>query len=404
MKVLSRQAVLLLVVHGLFAAACALSGTFVNVFLWRAKQDYALIGWFALAGQIMNVLTFYLAGKWVKERNKMNSLRLGVAASGGFYLAVLLLGKQAVDYVIALGALQGMAFGFFWLAFNVVYFEITGPDDRDRFNGWSGLIGSVCNMIGPWISGLLIARASGGSEGYRLVFSISLAVFIMAAIFSFFLKKRQADDRYDWSYSVKTLRQPGSMWRKAFAGLAAQGVREGVFAFIISVLIFVATKSESKIGTFSLISSIVSLISYWWIGRLMKPRVRSRLMLAGAVFMIAAILPFFWQVNYFTLLIFGIVAGAAFPLYIIPITSSVFDLIGQDEESARHRVEHVITRELGLNTGRICGTVAFIIVVSWRETVTVMNMLLLVVGSSPLLAWWFMRTVIRSRLDYRKEG
>ncbi len=401
---LSKQAVRLLIVHGLFAAACALSGTFVNVFLWRAKQDFAWIGWFTLAGQFTNALTFYLAGKWVKERNKMNSLRLGVAASGCFYLAVLLLGERAVQYAIPLGGLQGMAFGFFWLAFNVVYFEITGPEDRDRFNGWSGLIGSICNMGGPWLSGMLISRSAGGNEGYRLVFTLSLAIFLLAAILSFFLKKRQADDHYDWAYSVKTLARRGSLWRKAFAALAAQGVREGVFAFIIGILIFVATQSESKIGNFSLISSFVSLISYWLIGRLMKPDFRIRFMLVGAVLMIAAILPFFWKVNYLTLLTFGIVAGAAFPLYIIPITSSVFDLIGQDENSARHRVEHVITRELGLNAGRMLGTIAFIAVVSWRDTVGVMNILLLAVGSSPLLAWWFIRDVIRSRLAYRKEG
>src|SRR5690606_26072447 len=85
----SKQAILLLVVHGLFAAANALSGTFVNVFLWKAKNDFALLGWFALAGHVAGAVTFYCAGKWVKEHNKMNSLRLGVALSAGFYLSVL---------------------------------------------------------------------------------------------------------------------------------------------------------------------------------------------------------------------------------------------------------------------------------------------------------------------------
>lgn len=400
MSSLSRQSILLLVVHGLFAVANALSGTYVNVFLWKAKNDYALLGWFALAGQIAGAITFYVAGKWVKEHNKMNSLRLGVATSACFYLSVLAAGKQAVRYVIPLGIIQGTAFGFFWLAFNVVYFEVTGPEDRDRFNGWSGLLGSFSGMIAPWISGMLIARAGGGGGGYRLVFTLSLAVFVVGVIVSFFLKKRKVTGHYDWAYTWKALSRPNTPWRRVFAGLAAQGVREGVFAFIIGVLIYVATKAEAKVGNYWLITSAVGIASYWLFGRLMNKRNRSVAMLIGVVLMVAAILPFFWKVNYATLLGFGVVVGIAFPLYMIPLTSSVFDLIGRDQDSADRCVEYVVVRELGLNLGRIAGTITFIAVVSQTTSVMAMNVLLLAVGSSPIAAWWLMRIITRRQDEF----
>lgn len=393
---LSKQCVLLLVVHGLFATANALSGTFVNVFLWKAKNDFAMLGWFALAGQIAGAATFYFAGKWVKEHNKMNSLRLGVSVSALFYTLVLILGERAIDYVFGLGLVLGTASGFFWLAFNVVYFEVTDPDNRDRFNGWSGLLGSASGMIAPWVSGLIIAGASGGRIGYRIVFSLSLAVFVIGVIVSFFLKKRKVSGTYSWSYGFRALKASKS-WKRAFAGLVAQGVREGVFVFIIGVLIFIATKNESKIGNFSLITSAVGLGSYWIIGKMLKPKHRDRSMLAGGVLMVLAILPFFWKVNYVTLLLFGITAALAFPLYIIPITSSVFDLIGRDQDSADHRVEFVVLRELGLNAGRMLGIIAYLIVVSVNDSVRAMNLLLLGIGSSPLWAWWFIRSIIKNR-------
>ena len=81
---------MLLVVHGLFAIAQALSGTFVNVYIWKVKNDFALIGWFALATQLAGGFTFWLAGKWVKEHNKMIALRLGVGVSALFYVLVLI--------------------------------------------------------------------------------------------------------------------------------------------------------------------------------------------------------------------------------------------------------------------------------------------------------------------------
>lgn len=389
------QAVLLLVVHGLFAVAQALSGTFVNVYIWKAKNDFVLIGWFALATQIAGALTFWLAGKWVKEHNKMMVLRLGVGVSALFYVLVLVLGKQSADMVVLLGGVQGVAAGLFWLAFNVVYFEVTSPDDRDLFNGWSGLLGSASGMLAPWISGLVITRIGDGSgSGYRWIFTISLVVFVIGIIVSFFLSKRKLSGSYSWFYGFRALREQGSHWRYALPALTAQGIREGVFAFVFGVLIFIATNNETKVGNFWLYSSAVGLVSFWAAGRWLKPHYRKIAMLFGVIMMVLAILPLFWVVNYGTLLIFGIVAALFFPLYIIPMTSTVFDLIGQDEDSANHRVEFIVIRELALNAGRIIGTIIFIVVVSWKESVMTMNWLLLGIGSSPIIAWIFIRKLL----------
>ena len=67
---LDAQAILLLVVHALFGGANALSGTFVGVYLWKAKNDFTLIGWFTLTTHLTMAMTFWLAGKWVKEQQK----------------------------------------------------------------------------------------------------------------------------------------------------------------------------------------------------------------------------------------------------------------------------------------------------------------------------------------------
>src|SRR5690606_14994758 len=126
-----------------------------------------------------------------------------------------------------------------------------------------------------------------------------------------------------------------------------QGVREGVFAFLIGLLVYIATKDESKVGSYWLITSAAGLISFWLSGKLIKPRIRSIVMLLGSSIMIAVILPFFYDVNYATLLIFGIGTALAMPIYTIPMTSTTFDMIGRDQDSADHRVEYVVLREFG---------------------------------------------------------
>ncbi|MDF2670805.1 MAG: transporter [Paenibacillus sp.] len=388
---LNRQAWLLLLVIGLFGAANALSGTFVNVYIWKVKNDFALIGWFAFYHQVTMAITFWLSGKWVKEGNKMNTLRLGVALSAVFYLLVLFLEKSAADWILLLGFVQGLSAGLFWLAFNVVYFEITDRDNRDRFNGWAGLLGSGAGMIAPWISGIVITRLPG-TIGYRWIFAVSLGIFVLGVIVSFFLKKRKVEGNYDWLLAYRVLKHNDGPWRSVFVALIAQGIREGVFGFIIGIMIYMATQNEMDIGNFSLITSAVALVSFFFVGRLMKPGSRKWSMLIGVTVMIAVIMPFFWSVSYTTLLLFGIGIALFMPLYTIPMTSSVFDIIGRDEQSASQRVEYVVMREAGLNIGRMLGTLTFILVISLTSSSPqALNWLLLGIGSSPLLAWWFMR-------------
>lgn len=389
------QAMLLLSVHGLFILSSALSGTFLNVYLWKSRQDYTMLGWFTIAQQVALGLTFWAAGKWVKEHNKMNALRLGIAVSGLFYLCVLWAGRDAVHYIWPLGLLFGVSLGLFWLAFNVVYFEISNAENRDWFNGWIGLLGSVTGIIGPWLAGWVITWMHG-DEGYRLIFTVSLVIFAAAVVLSFFLRKRPVQNDYNWLEGLRRLKE-GGVWKYAVWGLAVQGMREGVFSFLITLLVFVATDQESKLGQFALITSAVSLVSYWACGKWFKPQFRKIGMLVGAVLMLLVILPLLLAVNYTTLLVLGIGTSLFIPLYMMPAISVSFDLMGLNQENVEKRVELVVLRELSLTLGRITGLLVFILVLSIKQDTLTITLLLLFLGASPIGSWLFMRRLFPSK-------
>ncbi|KGE18593.1 MFS transporter [Paenibacillus wynnii] len=390
---LKGQALLLLAVNGLFVLASALSGTFLNVYLWKSRQDYFMIGWFTLAQQLALGLSFWLAGKWVKEHNKMNALRLGIAVSGLFYMLVLWIGSKAVYYIWPLGCLLGIAIGLFWLAFNIVYFEITDAGNRDYFNGWIGLLGSLTGIIGPWLSGWLISYLHG-ERGYRVVFIISLCIYASAVVLSFFLKKRKTEGVYQWLEPLKQLQNKQSHWRPATMSLVFQGLREGVFSFLIGLLVYIAAKEESKLGQYMLITSAVSLVSYWAAGKWFKPKFRSVGMLVGSIMLVVVIAPLLWKVTFGTLLIMGIGTSLFIPLYMLPMVSTSFDLMGESKKSVGMRVELVILRELSLMVGRVAGTLIFIAVLSASESSLTITLLLLGLGVAPVGSWLFLRRVL----------
>lgn len=390
---LNKQSILLLSVNGLFVLAGALSGTFLNVYLWRSRQDYSMIGWFTISQQLALGLTFWVAGKWVKEHNKMIALRMGTAVTGIFYLLVLWAGRGAVHYIWPLGIVLGTALGLFWLAFNVVYFEVTDAENRDLFNGWVGLLGSITGIAGPLLSGWIISRLHD-DQGYRLIFTISLVIYALAVVLSFFLKKRKVQGSYEWLEPFRRLRKKGDPWRYAVPGLLAQGLREGVFSFLINLLVYVATTQESKLGQFSFITSAVGLGSYWLVGKWFKPRFRRAGMLVGSLLLVVVILPLLWKVSYSTLLIWGIGTSLFMPLYILPMVSAGFDLMGSSKANVEKRVELVVLRELSIMAGRIAGTLIFIVILSISRSTSTLTWVLLALGTAPLLGWLSMRHLL----------
>ena len=186
---ITKDLIFLLIIGGLYSLSIALSNTFVNVYIWKQTEDFFQIAIYNLTVVIFQPLTFILAGKMAKKVDRMIVFRIGIIFLAVFYATVLITGTNANRFLILLGAILGIGYGFYWLAFNVLTFEITEPETRDFFNGFLGVLNSVGGMIGPLLAGVIISRLTG-FIGYTIIFIISLGLFALATFLSFFMSKR----------------------------------------------------------------------------------------------------------------------------------------------------------------------------------------------------------------------
>ncbi|MCA1054844.1 MFS transporter [Rossellomorea aquimaris] len=388
---LTRDLTLLLLIGGLYSLSIALSNTFVNIYLWKQSGEFVDLGIYNLTVVIFQPLTFILAGRLAKKVDRVIVLRFGVIFLAVFYISVLLFGKSAENFLIILGALLGIGYGFYWLAFNVLTFEITEPETRDFFNGFLGTLTSAGGMLGPILAGFIISRFTS-FKGYTIVFGISLALFSIAVLLSFFLKRRPASGRYLFVRIFKE-RQHNRNWRLITNAHFFQGLREGTFIFIISVFVFISTGSEFAIGTFGLINSGIAFIGYYLASRIIKKQFRKRAILFGGLLLYVSIFLIVFDVTYTKLLLYAAMIAIAYPVLLVPYISMTYDVIGTGWKAAEMRIEYIVVRELFLNLGRIVSVASFIVAVTYFDQDKSIPILLLILGAGHSLIYLFIRRV-----------
>jgi MFS transporter, YQGE family, putative transporter len=375
----SRDLWLLLVIGGLYTLSVSLSNTFVNIYLWKQSRQFIDIAFYNLTIFTVQPLTFYFAGKLTSKVDRVFALRIGVSTLAIFYIVVLMVRESAIQYSFFLGALLGIGYGFYWLAFNLLVFEVTEPETRDFFNGSLGIMTSFSGMIGPMIAGFTISRMIN-NKGYIVIFFISLSLFMLAVVASLFLHRREITGTYK-VFRVLKERKNNSGWRKITLAHFFQGLREGSFMFVISIYVFIITNSELALGTYSLVNSFVSFIVYYIASRFIKKEHRKRFILIGGLILFFSVALIVFNLTYTSFLIYAACIAVAYPILLVPYGSMTYDVIGKAWEAKNHRIEYIVVREWFLYAGRIVSVLSFIFMITFFDPARGIPIFLLIFGA-----------------------
>lgn len=398
---INRDLIFLLIIGGLYSLGIFLSNTFVNVYLWKQAGDYITIAVYNLAIFIFQPLTFILAGRIAKKVDRVIVLRLGVSFLSIFFLTVLIIGEKASTYNFVLGSVLGIGYGFYWLAFNVLTFEITEPETRDFFNGFLGVLQSLGGMIGPITAGFIIAKMTKNA-GYTTIFTVSFILFICAVVMSFFLKRRQARGSFYFK-EVLQERKHNKNWRKILHAHMFQGLREGVFAFVITIWVYLVTKSELSLGMFNLYFSGFSFVFYFIATKLITPSRRKKAILLGSLLLYLSLFVILFKTTYMTLIIYAILIGIAYPIINVPYVSLTYDVIGKARRAKEMRIEYIVVRELFTNIGHVLSISLFLIVMYLYDPEVSIPLLLIVLGAGHLFIYIFIKDIYLSSVESNKN-
>ncbi|WP_206738041.1 MFS transporter [Fictibacillus sp. S7] len=392
----TKELLLLLVIGGLFALSTALSNTFVNIYLWKQSGELRDIALYNLSIVCIQPVAFFIAGRLTKKIDRVIVLRIGVTILSLFYLFVLFLGEQASERLLLLGGLLGAGSGFYWLAFNVLTFEVTEPDTRDSFNGYLGVFNSLSGMVGPITSGFLISQLDKFT-GYRIIFTVSLFLFFTAVVISFFLKRQKAEGKFHIWQILKS-RAYNRNWARILYAHFFQGIREGTFIFLIVIWVYIISDSEFALGTFGLVQSAVSFIGYFVVSRYMNKERRKKSIFVGGLILFLSPFLFLMNVTFPLLMFYGVVISIAYPLLLVPYVSLTYDVIGRCDNAGPMRVEYIVVRELFLNAGRILSIVILLITIQFFNGDYSIPLLLPILGAGHFVIYFCVRSIRFSTL------
>ena len=172
-----------------------------------------------------------------------------------------------------------------------------------------------------------------------------------------------------------------------------QGLREGIFAFMISVLVFLSTGTEMALGTYGLMNSGVSFVAYFVVSRLIKKEQRLKSILLGGLILYAAIFLIAFDVTYTRLLIYAATIAVAYPLLLVPYLSITYDVIGRGWKAAEMRMEYIVVREIYLNAGRVFSILLFLVMINLMDAKQGLPILFLILGAGHSLIYLFVRRI-----------
>ncbi len=381
-----REAKILLAVSALFTFAMGLSGIFINVFFWRQTNNFIIIVIYNLLHYITTPIAFIFSGALAKKKNGIWALRLGLAIYALFFGMILFAGKSGVGYIYVLGAVYGIAAGCYWLAFNTLSFDFTSTDNRDTYNGFNGSCAGIAAAAAPITSAYIISCFSGG-KGYKIVFTITLLIFIILIFISLLLKCKNYGSKINWKIAFSKNCEEWSIIRKT---TALWGFRDVTIGFIISILIIETTKSELSLGTMTLIASLLSSVSYMLVQKVIKPPKRRLAIYIGTLGSFAAVLAVVYKVTYGTLLAFIMMDAFFLPFFLIQQSSSIFNVINRagDEDM---RIEYMINKDIAINSGRTISSLILIILMLIFKNTSILKVYLFFIGLAPIAAGFFLR-------------
>lgn len=356
---INSQARRLIVVSMISALASSLSGIFVNTFLIRVNDDMIPIAAFNLSVYASAALSFPLFGACSKRFGAPGLQRLGILFQMSYLGGLLLFGRNIGHGIYLCGAMSGLSTAAGGIAGSCLTIAYTRSRDRSVFVSVSGTLTSVIAVISPLLSGFVIAGFEG-LTGYYVTFGISLGLYVICLLLSFWFRLPPSAAAFDFRKAFFHPSRASSLFNTIWTII---GVREGLFGFLVSVMMFHIVKGEQLYGAATAVSKLIIVLTFFLCGKLIHYDGLLKSLRWSSWLMFLAPIPLFLFQNEYGLAAQLLLDAVASPIVAVGVNSQTYNLLEQLSRGNREE-EAISVQSVWQNLGRAVGAGGFILLYS----------------------------------------
>ncbi len=373
----------------LFEFTMAFSNVFLNVYLFKGKDDWGPVTHYNLAAFFVIPVVFALGGMVARKGHRLFPYRAGLVFSVLLFLAVLILGETSRAYAVCLGVLNGFAIGFYFLGQHELTFEVTAPRNRDLFFSINQIFAASLRVLSPFLASRIITlfrTAESPDRGYHVIFLVTLVLYLALFFESFAFEGRGERRPYRFVQAWKAHLR--AALRPVMGAYFLWGVRNGIFWYIVGLLVYRASKQELTVGNYDMLTQFILLVMGYILALVARPENRSRILGLSAWIDVAGVGLLAWRLDVNTLLMFMVLYSVALALFKVSFSSYSFNIMEVAGGPGR-TLENLAVREIPLSVGRILGLMVFMFAVG-RFGETGLRASLFFLGSAHVGVWWIL--------------
>ena len=353
----------LLLTSLLYAFVLPVVDIFVAAYIMRNSSDVGRVMTYQLTVYSGIPVTFLINGYLLNKINPGKLYAFGMLLSGVSMLIMTSLPELNFVGIAIAGLVMGMSFGFFWANRDYLVLICTNDLNRNYYYGLETFFNTLTFVVVPVSVGWFIQSAQGISwlkninSAYQVVIYIVIVITVFASILvtnGTYRKPAKARFVY-FRYNM--------LWYKMLCVAASKGLVQGFIVTAPAMLIMKIVGDEGTLGIVQSVSSLLTALLMYMIGRFSKPAHRLRIYaVAVLLFVIGTLINsiYFNVVSVFIFLLLMIVARPMFDLAYFPLQMRVIDFLKDIEN--RNEYSYIFSHECGLYIGRLlgCGTFIFI--------------------------------------------
>lgn len=367
-KIMLREQRVLMGTSTLLFIANALSGIFINTYLYLASNtDNASTG--SLQSVIFYNFYFYLTfifcmlllGVFGKRFAQKSYMIAGLLLHVLLYFLLLTLQLGIKDCVFLLGIVGGSGSALFHIAYHNFLTSLTGGKQREHYIVVQGIISALAGIVAPVLAGIAIDYIWVRS-GYMVVFTISLVALVMATVISIRLPDAGVKNTRTYFAGVFLLMLHNRRFSGITFGELVRGMRDGILTFLIPMVLFLSTSSATMVGMYLLVCAVFQIISSQFEKSRICIKYHRFFMYLAILICMAAPTLFLWQVQPITVFLYGILTSVTFGMVISGIFRTYQPALAGLPNSDKKALETMTIHEFFLNLGRVVGIAVFLII------------------------------------------